>query len=82
MGQDGLAKASPTPLGSIASGLALTAGVTGLISAYLQAQQALNANFWLRLLTGTGFLFSGILQVADRIRMNRKLNATSLTHQE
>jgi len=82
MDRDSSPNVSPTLLVSIASGLALTAGVTGLISAYLQAQQALNANFWLRLLTGTGFLFSGILQVADRIRMNRKLNATSLTHQE
>ncbi len=82
MGQYGLAKASPTPLVSIASGLALTAGVTGLISAYFQAQQSLNATFWLRLLMGAGFLFSGFLQVADRIRRNRKIRASSLTHHE
>lgn len=82
MSQDSLAKASPTPLVSIASGLALTAGVTGLISAYLQAQLALNVTFWLRLLIGAGFLFSGILQVADRIRRNRKIRASRLTHQE
>jgi hypothetical protein len=82
MSQDGLAKASPTPLVSIASGLALTAGVTGLISAYFQAQLALNATFWLRLLIGAGSLFSGILQVADRIRRNRKIKASMLTHQE
>lgn len=82
MSQDGLAKASPTPLVSIASALALTAGVTGFISAYFQAQQALNATFWLRLLMGAGFLFSGILQVADRIRRNRKIRASRLTHQE
>lgn len=82
MGQNGLAKASPTPLVSIASGLALTAGVTGLISAYLQAQQAINATFWLRLLMSIACLASGILQVADRVRRNRKIKASRLSHQE
>ncbi len=67
---------------SIASLLAVFAGIAGLLSAFLQAQQSLNMTFWLRLLMGVCMLLSGILQFVARARMNQKLKALSEQHQK
>lgn len=63
----------PSRLRQAAVALALLAGVLGLVSAVLaQAELGFSGLFWLRLLLGLGFLFSGILQLMARKQRSLK----------
>lgn len=59
--------------GQVAATLGVLAGVSGLLSAaFTRAEQGFTWTFWLRLLIGLGFLFSGILQFVARQKKNQK----------
>ncbi len=67
--------ARPGRLGQVAAILYLVAGVSGILSAFLQMEQGFTWAFWFRLLTGLGFLISGILQFVARQKQHQVLEA-------
>lgn len=65
----------PGWLGQVAGAFCVLAGVCGILSALVQMEQGFTGNFWLRLLTGLGFLLSGILQFVARRKQHQILEA-------
>lgn len=70
-----LAPLKPGWLGQVACALCVLAGVSGILSAFLQMEQGFTGTFWFRLLTGLGFLSSGILQFVARRKQHQILKA-------